>query len=124
MTPTIIFKDNEPVMTVGSPGGSTIIASVSQTILNLLEYDMDLQDAVEEPRIYTNSTTSYRYEVGVPLDVRTKLNDMGHRFGSSPIDIGNVQALLIDRKAGTFTGVADSSRNGTAVGVNLKLSAD
>ncbi|WP_151039349.1 gamma-glutamyltransferase [Bacillus safensis] len=124
MTPTIIFKDNEPVMTVGSPGGTTIIASVSQTILNLLEYDMELQDAVEEPRIYTNSTTSYRYEVGVPLDVRTKLNDMGHRFGSSPIDIGNVQALLIDRKAGTFTGVADSSRNGTAVGVNLKLSAD
>ncbi|MCM2987773.1 gamma-glutamyltransferase [Bacillus safensis] len=124
MTPTIIFKDSEPVMTVGSPGGTTIIASVSQTILNLLEYDMELQDAVEEPRIYTNSPTSYRYEVGVPLDVRTKLNDMGHRFGSSPIDIGNVQALLIDRKAGTFTGVADSSRNGTAVGVNLKLSAD
>ncbi|AOC57102.1 MULTISPECIES: gamma-glutamyltransferase [Bacillus] len=123
MTPTIIFKDNEPVMTVGSPGGTTIIASVSQTILNLLEYDMELQDAVEEPRIYTNSPTSYRYEVGVPLDVRTKLNDMGHRFGNSPIDIGNVQALLIDRKAGTFTGVADSSRNGTAVGVNLKLSA-
>ncbi|BBP88655.1 hypothetical protein BsIDN1_22730 [Bacillus safensis] len=76
MTPTIIFKDNEPVMTVGSPGGTTIIASVSQTILNLLEYDMELQDAVEEPRIYTNSPTSYRYEVGVPLDVRTKLNDM------------------------------------------------
>ncbi|WP_376776450.1 gamma-glutamyltransferase [Bacillus stratosphericus] len=124
MTPTIIFKDGEPVMTVGSPGGKTIIASVSQTILNLLEYDMELQDAVEEPRIYTNSLDSYRYEVGVPLDVRTKLNDMGHRFGSSPIDIGNVQALLIDRKAGTFTGVADSTRNGTAVGVNLKLSED
>ncbi|MCC9089347.1 gamma-glutamyltransferase [Bacillus sp. A015] len=124
MTPTIIFKDGEPVMTVGSPGGTTIIASVSQTILNLLEYDMELQDAVEEPRIYTNSLTSYRYEVGVPLDVRTKLNDIGHRFGSSPIDIGNVQALLIDRKAGTFTGVADSTRNGTAVGVNLKLSAN
>lgn len=124
MTPTIIFKDGEPVMTVGSPGGTTIIASVSQTILNLLEYDMELQDAVEEPRIYTNSLTSYRYEVGVPLDVRTKLNDMGHQFGSSPIDIGNVQALLIDRKAGTFTGVADSTRNGTAVGVNLKVAAD
>ncbi len=49
---------------------------------------------------------------------------MGHQFGSSPIDIGNVQALLIDRKAGTFTGVADSTRNGTAVGVNLKVAAD
>ncbi|WP_217609220.1 gamma-glutamyltransferase, partial [Bacillus sp. GbtcB10] len=78
----------------------------TQTILNVLEYDMELQDAVEEPRSYTNSLTSYRYEVGDPLDVRTKLNDMGHQIGSSPIDIGNVQALLIDRKAGTFTGVA------------------
>ncbi|MFS0654437.1 gamma-glutamyltransferase [Bacillus sp. 179-C3.3 HS] len=123
MTPTIIFENGKPVMTVGSPGGTTIIASVSQTILNLLEYDMELQEAVEEPRIYTNSLTSYRYEVGVPLDVRTKLNDLGHRFGSSSIDIGNVQALLIDRQTGTFTGVADSTRNGTAIGVNLKLSA-
>ncbi|MGE6631053.1 gamma-glutamyltransferase [Bacillus sp. NPDC077027] len=124
MTPTIIFKDDKPIMTVGSPGGTTIIASVFQTILNLFEYEMELQDAVEEPRIYTNSLTSYRYEVGVPLDVRTKLNDLGHQFGASPINIGNVQALLIDRETGTFTGVADSTRNGTAVGINLKVSAN
>lgn len=44
---------------------------------------MDLKAAVEEPRIYTNSMTSYRYEKGVPEEARTKLNEMGHKFGSS-----------------------------------------
>ncbi len=120
MTPTILFKNNEPVLTVGSPGGATIISSVLQTILNKVEYGMDLKAAVEEPRIYTNSMTSYRYEKGVPEEARTKLNEMGHKFGSSPVDIGNVQSILIDRENGTFTGVADSSRNGAAIGVNLK----
>ncbi|WP_252606694.1 gamma-glutamyltransferase [Bacillus paralicheniformis] len=123
MTPTIVFKDEKPVLTVGSPGGTTIIASVFQTILNYFEYGMSLQDAIEEPRIYTNSLTSYRYESGMPKDVRLKLNDFGHRFGANPVDIGNVQSIFIDRENKTFTGVADSSRNGTAVGVNIKTSA-
>ena len=56
----------------------------------------------------------------MPEEARTKLNEMGHKFGSSPVDIGNVQSILIDRENGTFTGVADSSRNGAAIGVNLK----
>jgi gamma-glutamyltranspeptidase/glutathione hydrolase len=123
MTPTIVFKDEKPVLTVGSPGGTTIIASVFQTILNYFEYGMSLQDAIEEPRIYTNSLTSYRYESGMPEDVRRKLNDFGHKFGSNPVDIGNVQSIFIDRENKTFMGVADSSRNGTAVGVNIKTSA-
>ncbi|MFN2745859.1 MULTISPECIES: gamma-glutamyltransferase [unclassified Bacillus (in: firmicutes)] len=123
MTPTIVFKDDKPVLTVGSPGGKTIIASVFQTILNYFEYDMSLQDAIEEPRIYTNSLSSYRYESGMPEDVRLKLNEFGHDFGSSPQDIGNVQSIFIDREHKSFMGVADSSRNGTAVGVNIKHSA-
>jgi gamma-glutamyltranspeptidase / glutathione hydrolase len=45
---------------------------------------------------------------------------MGHKFGPSPTIIGNVQSILIDRENGTFKGVADSSRNGAAIGVDLK----
>ncbi|NTU25571.1 gamma-glutamyltransferase [Bacillus tequilensis] len=120
MTPTILFKDDKPVLTVGSPGGATIISSVLQTILYHIEYGMELKAAVEEPRIYTNSMTSYRYEDGVPEDVLSKLNGMGHKFGKSPVDIGNVQSISIDHENGTFKGVADSSRNGAAIGINLK----
>ncbi|MBM7585376.1 gamma-glutamyltranspeptidase/glutathione hydrolase [Bacillus pakistanensis] len=120
MTPTIVFEDGEPVLTVGSPGGPTIITSVLQTILYAIEYDMELKAAVEEPRIYTNNLNSYRYEEGIPSDVIDYLKGMGHKFGPSPTTIGNVQSILIDRENGIFKGVADSSRNGAAIGVDLK----
>ncbi|MBT2679257.1 gamma-glutamyltransferase [Bacillus sp. ISL-35] len=120
MTPTIVFENDEPVLTVGSPGGPTIITSVLQTILHAIEYDMELKEAVEQPRIYTNNLNSYRFEEGISTDTINELNAMGHKFGSSPTTIGNVQSILIDRENGTFKGVADSSRNGAAIGVNLK----
>jgi gamma-glutamyltranspeptidase / glutathione hydrolase len=120
MTPTIVFDDGEPVLTVGSPGGPTIITSVLQTILHAIEYDMELKKAVEEPRIYTNNLNSYRYEDGISSETINELNAMGHKFGPSPTTIGNVQSILIDHENGTFKGVADSSRNGAAIGINLK----
>ncbi|MBY0122988.1 gamma-glutamyltransferase [Bacillus sp. S/N-304-OC-R1] len=120
MTPTIVFKDGKPVLTVGSPGGPTIITSVLQTILHAIEYDLELKAAVEEPRIYTNNMNSYRYESGIPKNVLSRLNSMGHNFGSEPVTIGNVQSIYIDHKNGLFKGVADSSRNGAAIGINPK----
>ncbi|CAM3386309.1 gamma-glutamyltransferase [Aeromicrobium ponti] len=120
MTPTIVFEGGEPVLTVGSPGGPTIITSVLQTILHAIEYDMELKAAVEEPRIYTNNLNSYRYEEGISGGVLDHLNEMGHNFGPNPTTIGNVQSILIDHENGTFKGVADSSRNGAAIGVDLK----
>jgi len=52
MTPTIVLKEEEPVLIVGSPGGSTIITSVFQTIINVLEFEMDLQEAVDAPKMH------------------------------------------------------------------------
>jgi gamma-glutamyltranspeptidase/glutathione hydrolase len=120
MTPTIVFDGDRPILTVGSPGGATIITSVLQTILHAIDYDMELQAAIEEPRIYTNSPTSYRYEADISSSIISQLNETGHRFGTSPTVIGNVQSILINHEDGTFKGVADSSRNGAAIGVNLK----
>ncbi|UYZ24077.1 gamma-glutamyltransferase [Mesobacillus jeotgali] len=121
MTPTIVFdNEGEPVLTVGSPGGPTIITSVLQTIIHAIEYDMELKQAVEEPRIYTNNLNSYRYENGISADTLSQLNTLGHKFGPSPTTIGNVQSILIDRENGIFKGVADSSRNGAAIGIDLK----
>lgn len=119
MTPTIVFKDGIPVMTVGSPGGPTIITSVLQTIIHSIEYDMELKTAVEEPRIYTNNTSSYRFEKGIPEETMEQLRKMGHQFGEKPTVIGNVQSILIDQKEGIYKGVADSSRNGAAIGIHF-----
>lgn len=120
MTPTIVYENDKPVLTVGSPGGPTIITSVLQTILHAIEYDMELKKAVEEPRIYTNNLNSYRYEEGINPDIINRLNAMGHKFGAEPTTIGNVQSIQIDHEKGTFKGVADSSRNGAAIGIDLK----
>ena len=117
MTPTIVFDDGKPMLTVGSPGGQTIITSVLQTIINNFEYEMELQAAVEEPRIFTNGMENYTYEEDVPSDVIDRLNGMGHNFGDSPESLGNVNSILIDQENGTFRGVADSSRNGAAFGL-------
>lgn len=120
MTPTIIFKKDKPYLTVGSPGGPTIIASVLQTILHSLEYDMELKAAVEEPRIYTNNPSNYMKEKGMPANSLEKLNKIGHSFKQEEGEIGNVQSIYIDSKEGYFKGVADSSRNGAAIGVTLR----
>src|SRR5690606_16285742 len=112
MTPTIVFENGEPMLTVGSPGGPTIITSVLQTIINTLEYGQELEDAIEEPRIYTNNLNSYRYEEGIPEDVLQELRRMGHRFGTSSTTIGNVQSIQIDHHNGLFKGVADFRREG------------
>ncbi len=52
MTPTIVIKDNKPSLIVGTPGGATIITSVFQTILNVYEFNMNVQDAVNAPRFH------------------------------------------------------------------------
>lgn len=120
MTPTIVFDDGQPMLTVGSPGGPTIITSVLQTIINTLEYGQNLEDAIAEPRIYTNNLNSYRYEAGIPENVLHELRSIGHRFGTSSTTIGNVQSIQIDHNSGLFKGVADFRREGAAIGVDLK----
>lgn len=118
MTPSILFKDNKPFMTVGSPGGTTIITSVVQTIVNVAGYGMDLKDAIEEPRIYSNKYPSIRWEHGVPDDVRKELKQMGHSWESNPREIGNVNSILLDAEKGLYIGAADSTREGVAIGVS------
>lgn len=119
MTPTIVYENGKPVMTVGSPGGPTIITSVLQTIIHSIAYDMELKAAVEESRIYTNNTSSYRYEEGITEEAMEQLRMRGHQFGEKATVIGNVQSIWIDQKEGIFKGVADSSRNGAAIGIDF-----
>lgn len=117
MSPTIVLKDGQPILTVGSPGGPTIINSIYQTILNVLEYDMELKQAIEEPRIYTSQYPTIRWEEGIAKEVQQALEAKGHQFESSPRPIGNVQAIRIDPNTGLYHGAADSTREGMAIGL-------
>jgi gamma-glutamyltranspeptidase / glutathione hydrolase len=85
MTPTIITRDGKPVLILGTPGGSRIITTVLQTILNVVDFQMNIQEAVEAPRIHNqwlpDVTNMERYALSP--DTRRVLESMGHRFENS-----------------------------------------
>ncbi|WP_059172494.1 gamma-glutamyltransferase [Bacillus sp. FJAT-27445] len=117
--PTILFKDGKPVLTLGSPGGPTIIASVFQTIVNFIDFGMDLKDAIEEPRIFSTPGMLLSWENGIDMLAKGKLESMNFEFGNEPHVIGNVQAIQFGLEAGMMYGASDSSREGTAIGIDF-----
>ncbi|AXI28435.1 gamma-glutamyltransferase [Priestia megaterium] len=117
-SPTIVFKDSEPVLTLGSPGGPTIVGSVFQTLINVLDYGMDIKEAIEEPRIFNSTGSLIGWEAGVDMNAKGELEAMGFNFGDEPFPIGNVQGIQIDKENGRLFGAADSSREGKATGLD------
>src|SRR5690606_24974024 len=107
MTPTILEKDGELFMVVGTPGGSTIITSVFQTILNVVEFDMGMQRAVSAKRFHHQW---FPDEVVVEREVIDslvieKLAAKGYQFRDRGA-IGRVDAIL-KTKWGYYEGGAD-----------------
>lgn len=107
MTPTIVEKEDRLFMALGSPGGSTIITSVLQTILNVAEYDMSLDQAVKAPRFHHQWLPDIITCEPTAIDTiaRKELWDMGHTLGNTG-RIGFVNAILI-LPNGQRHGVAD-----------------
>jgi gamma-glutamyltranspeptidase/glutathione hydrolase len=116
MTPTIIEKNNKLVMVVGTPGGSTIITSVFQTILNVLDFNMTMQEAVSAKRVHSQWLPDViQPEFGALLaDDSIILTSRGHLFQSRKA-IGRVDAILV-RADGTLEGGADPRGDDTADG--------
>lgn len=119
-SPTIVFKDGKPFFTLGSPGGQTIVASVLQVLLNVLDFKMDLKQAIQEPRIYNNPEQAVQVEEGITEEARERLEEAGLKVEAAKrVDfrIGDVQAILINPADGKLYGAADSSRPGAANGL-------
>jgi gamma-glutamyltranspeptidase/glutathione hydrolase len=116
MTPTILEKDGELFMVVGSPGGSTIITSVYQTILNVVEYDMGMQEAVDAPRFHSQWLPDLVYyeKGGFPDSLKTALEKMGHHLKERS-SIGRVDAILC-KADGSLEGGADPRGDDTKGG--------
>jgi len=118
MTPTIITKNAKVFMVLGSPGGSTIITSVLQTFLNVVEYGMDIQAAVDAPRIHMQFLPDAIWFEPFALSADTKENlaVMGYNFTEFPL-WGAVEAVLVDPLTSLLYGGSDSRRSaGAAVG--------
>ena len=118
MTPTIVLKDNKPFLVVGSPGGSTIITTVLQVILNVLDFNMNVQQAVDLPRFHHQWLPDrIDYEkFGMPKDVKENLIKLGEHIGKQRM-LGRVQAIKIDWEKGVFYGASDPRSFGTAEGI-------
>ncbi len=117
MTPTIVTKDDRAFLVAGSPGGSRIITTVLQVIMNVLDHEMDVQEAVDAPRFHHQwLPDEIRVERrGFPVDVIRALEAMGHK--TKPLgDMGDVHAILIDPKTGVRLGASDPRSDGRTVG--------
>lgn len=126
MSPTIVSKDGKPAFVVGTPGGSRIITAVLHTILNVVDYGMNVQEAVDAPRFHqqwlpdvTNVET-----FALSPDTRKILTDMGHNLGV-PQPANHLAAIIVGAPslggkpvgANRFYGANDPRRNtGLAAG--------
>ena len=124
MTPTIVTRPNGELFCVlGTPGGATIITNVFQNLVNLIDYDMSLVEAVRVPRIHHQHLPDrIQYEHGsLSEETIAALGAMGHTVeerysaGSRYPHIGDIQAILV-RADGILEGVSDPRRGGAAVG--------
>jgi len=116
MSPTFIFHKKKPLVAFGSPGGSTIIDTVVNVALNLIDHKLVIQEAVDAPRIaQTSANGSVSRELGFSEQVLQELVDLGHSL-RDPSIIGSVQAVVIDTNKRQF-GAADKRRIGGVVSV-------
>jgi gamma-glutamyltranspeptidase/glutathione hydrolase len=108
---------------VGSPGGPTIINTVTQVIINIIDHGMDIQQAIDWPRVHHQWMPDYiKYEpFGLAPDVMKRLQEMGHKFPDktdfeSRGYIGDAEGIMIEEKTGIRLGGSDPRLDGKSVG--------
>jgi gamma-glutamyltranspeptidase/glutathione hydrolase len=131
MAPMLLFAEGKPLVAYGSPGGATIINSVLNVTLNLVDHGMSVQQAIDAPRLsVTHAGGQITCEAGTAFSqpgfavpVQDALRALGHvGLGDAGTDgctatIGSVQAVAVDPAARTHRGAADKRREGTVIRV-------
>lgn len=118
LAPTLIFKDGKPYLTIGTPGATRIISALVQIIVNVIDFGMDIDAAIEAPRIHAMGDKLYA-EKRFSVEVFDSLRAKGHTLeikGEFDNYFGGAQGILIDPVNGTLRGGADSRRDGNAEG--------
>lgn len=123
-SPTIVFEEGKPFFTLGSPGAATIVGSVTQVLIHVLDYKMDLGEAIAEPRIFNNPKRSMEWEDGINKEAMDKLKSLGYRLDrgfekeSADNRVSDVRGILIDSENGMLYGSSDSPRPSRTIGIN------
>jgi gamma-glutamyltranspeptidase/glutathione hydrolase len=116
MVPTIVLKDGKPFLVLGAPGGSRIITAVMQVMLNVIDYGMNIQDAIDFPRVHHQwKPDRLDIERGISPDTIALLKKAGYNIEeTNPTVIARVEGILL--KDGWLQGGHDERGSGKAAG--------
>jgi len=117
MTPTIILKDSKPYIIIGSPGGSTIITVVLQVVMNCIDFGMNIQQAIDAPRVHHQwYPERIDYEKNaLSTKVKEKLINMGHKIGEQTV-LGMAEGIMVNSNNQIIYGASDPRGPGLAEG--------
>jgi gamma-glutamyltranspeptidase/glutathione hydrolase len=109
MMPTFVMKNGQPWLVTGSPGGSTIIDTVLQIIVNVVDFRLNVDEATHQPRIFQEARDGMRVEPNFNPDTVRMLTAMGHSITTDQT-MGSAQSIMIEN--GLYLGAADPRRPG------------
>jgi gamma-glutamyltranspeptidase/glutathione hydrolase len=118
IAPTLLLKDGKAFATLGTPGGSRILTTMTLLIQNLIDYKMGIQAAIESPRFFPDAQT-LMYEPRLPEETVTALTRMGYTMRPGrefDMTFGGAQGIVIDPKTKKRIGGADPRRDGAVIG--------
>jgi gamma-glutamyltranspeptidase / glutathione hydrolase len=123
LCPTIVMSGGRPWIAIRTPGGRTIVQTTPQMLMNMIDFDMDIQQSIVAPRISFMSSNTLIVEAGIPQVVRNQLSALGHNVRVDVSDargIDNAHGLAIEYdsngKPARFTGGSDPRGEGAAMG--------
>ncbi|PWT89376.1 MAG: gamma-glutamyltransferase [Acidobacteria bacterium] len=123
MTPTIVLKNDQPFLIIGSPGGSTIINTVFEVATNVIDFGMNIQEAVDAPRFHHQWMPDLLFTepFAINKDTQKVLEQRGNKFSQEPFFApdpywGDAQGILIDPKTGIRSAASDPRRGGEPAG--------
>lgn len=119
MTPTFVLRpDGSLYFAIGSPGGTTITNTVLQIISNVIDHGINLQEAIDSPRIHHQWRPDEIKEepVGLSADTRRGLEARGHRFATKLEYMSDAQGIMVEEKTNIRLGASDARQDGAAVG--------
>jgi gamma-glutamyltranspeptidase/glutathione hydrolase len=118
MTPTIVYRDDRPILVIGAPGSTRIITAIAQVIINHLDFGMGIQEAILAPR-FDCQGGPIACQMRVPAAVVDAVRKR-HPIERAAVGHGGfalVHAIAIDPASGRLTGGADTGAAGMAIGV-------
>ncbi len=117
MTPTLVLKAGQPFMAVGGAGGPKIITATLQTIINVIDFGANIQQAISDPRVHHQWVPNYLYmDPDISPDCAQSLHRMGHKVSRRWVS-SSVQGVMVDLETGMMYGGADPRSGGSAMGL-------